>query len=242
MGTTQANLASPSTHFDPSGPVLTTKDLWVAYRRGDTQVEAVRGVDLTIGSGEFLAVVGPSGSGKSSLLRALAGLERPRSGEVRLRGQSISELSETQLAVLRRREIGFVHQFFDLLPDLSIAENVALPLMLDGVSRNEILERTSMELERLHIVALADRKPEEISGGEMLRAALARALVIRPSIILADEPTGSLDRGNVHNVLAVFREIHEDSGVTIALVTHDPEVAATSDRTLELLDGRVANT
>jgi len=215
------------------------EDLRIVYRKGDVSVEAVRGISLEVPSGDFLAIEGPSGSGKSSLLRTMAGLWPASGGRVLLSGVPLTERTDTELAELRRRRIGFLHQLFNLLPDLTAAENVSLPLALDGVPTREMDARVARILARLGIGALADRNPEELSGGEMLRVALARALVIEPVIVLADEPTGSLDRENARAVLELFRELQREDGVTLVVVTHDPEVAAAASRRLRMVDGRL---
>jgi len=224
-----------------AAPALSVEDLRVVYRKGDVSVEAVRGISFEVPSGDFLAIEGPSGSGKSSLLRTMAGLWPASGGRVLLAGAPLTDRTDTELAELRRRRIGFLHQLFNLLPDLTAAENVALPLALDGVPTREMDERVARILERLGIAALADRNPEELSGGEMLRVALARALVIEPVIVLADEPTGSLDRENARAVLNLFRELHREDGVTLVVVTHDPEVAAAASRRLRMVDGRLVD-
>lgn len=216
------------------------RDVRVAYRSGDRVVESLRGVSLDVSVGDFLAVQGPSGSGKSSLLKAMAGLVPIASGEVFVEGLSISARSDDELAKLRRRRIGFVHQQFNLLPDLTVAQNVGLPLMLDGRVQLEVSERVQTVLARLGMSGFSDRLPEELSGGEMLRVALARALAIEPLIVLADEPTGSLDRKNSRSVIELFREVHSAAGATFVIVTHDAEVAAGADQRVRLEDGRIA--
>jgi putative ABC transport system ATP-binding protein len=222
-----------------AAPVLRLQNLEVTYRRGKVEVPAIRGVDLDISPGDFLAIEGPSGSGKSTLLRTMAGLCPPSSGDVFLDGTSLSNYSDSALAIVRRRSIGFVHQLFNLLPDLTASENVALPLLLDGIREHEVQSRVTEVLSRLGIDGLAGRRPEELSGGEMLRVALARALVIQPLIILADEPTGSLDQENGRIVLEIFRELHSSGQVTLVIVTHDAEVAEGAKRRIRLVDGRL---
>jgi putative ABC transport system ATP-binding protein len=202
-------------------------------------VDAVKGIDLEIPVGDFLAIEGPSGSGKSTLLRAMAGLWPTTSGRVWIEGIPLDKRSDSELAILRRRRIGFLHQLFNLLPDLTAGENVALPLLLDGLRDAEVQARVREVLARLGIEALLSRRPEELSGGEMLRVALARALVIRPLLILADEPTGSLDRENGQRVLDLFRETHRRGDVTLVLVTHDADVAAAARRRIRIVDGRI---
>lgn len=213
------------------------EDVRVTYRRGGVTVEALRGVTLDVPVGDFLAIRGPSGSGKSTLLRVMAGLWPATSGRVLLDGQPVHQLSDAALATIRRRRIGFLHQLFNLLPDLTASDNVSLPLLLDGLRGAEASHRAEGAMERLGVAHLAERYPEELSGGEMLRVALARALVIEPLLVLADEPTGSLDRENSRRVLELFREVHEANGVTFVVVTHDDEVAESARRTLRLVDG-----
>jgi putative ABC transport system ATP-binding protein len=220
-------------------PAVRLENVRVTYQRGRVTVDAVKGIDLEIPSGDFLAIEGPSGSGKSTLLRAMAGLWPTTSGRVLVEGVPLDQRSDAELAILRRRRIGFLHQLFNLLPDLTAGENVALPLLLDGLRDAEVQARVREVLARLGIEALASRRPEELSGGEMLRVALARALVIRPLLILADEPTGSLDRENGRRVLDLFREIHRGGDVTLVLVTHDAEVAAAARRRIRIVDGRI---
>jgi putative ABC transport system ATP-binding protein len=221
--------------------VVEVRDVRVTYQRGDVDVEAVRGVSFTVNRGDFVSIHGPSGSGKSTLLRAIAGLWPLNAGEVVLEGVPLADRSDAELSVIRRRRVGFVHQLFNLLPDLSAFDNVALPLQLDGLADNEVRDRVSKTMVSLGIETKGKRLPEELSGGEMLRVALARALVIEPAIILADEPTGSLDQGNSMNVLELFQEIHERDGVTLIFVTHDPVVATAASRELHMVDGRLVD-
>ncbi len=221
-------------------PVIELEDVHVTYQRGDVCVEALRGVSLSIKAGEFAAIVGPSGSGKSTLLRAMAGLCPVTSGRVSLSGRSITKESQAGLAVLRRQDIGVVHQLFNLLPDLSAADNIGLPLELDGWKRTDVQREVHQTMERLEIGDLGDRMPEDLSGGEQLRVALARALVIEPEILLADEPTGSLDQANSRNVMEIFRSLNS-SGTTILVVTHNPEVSAAATRVLRVVDGQIAS-
>jgi len=224
----------------PRPPAVRLENVRVTYQRGRVMVDAVKGIDLEIPAGDFLAIEGPSGSGKSTLLRAIAGLWPTTGGRVWIEGIPLDERSDSELAILRRRRIGFLHQLFNLLPDLTAGENVAMPLLLDGLRDAEVQARVREVLARLGIEALLSRRPEELSGGEMLRVALARALVIRPLLILADEPTGSLDRENGQRVLELFREIHRHGDVTLVLVTHDADVAAAARRRIRIVDGRIA--
>ncbi len=220
-------------------PAVQLEDVCVTYQRGSVAVHAVRGVSLAIEAGEFVAIEGPSGSGKSTLLRAMAGLWPVSSGRVVIEGVPLNDRSDSELAVLRRRRIGFVHQLFNLLPDLTAGENVGLPLLLDGVRKKEADIRVERALGALGIGSMGERRPEELSGGEMLRVALARALVIEPLLVLADEPTGSLDQENGRNVLEIFRKLHSTGDVTLVIVTHDATVAAGAERRIKLVDGRI---
>lgn len=201
-------------------------------------VRALRDVDLSIGVGEFVAVMGPSGSGKSTLLHLVGGLDRPDSGQVLIEGQSLAGMSDEALAHLRRRRLGFVLQFFNLFPLLSAAENVAFPLLLDG--RRDALARAEEALGRVGLSARARHRPGELSGGEQQRVAVARALVTRPAIVLADEPTGSLDSLAGEDVLRLLRAAADD-GQAVLLITHDAQAAAYADRVVRLRDGEVVS-
>jgi ABC-type lipoprotein export system ATPase subunit len=222
-----------------SQPAIRLDDVSVTYQRGEIAVDAVRGVSLEIPSGDFVAIEGPSGSGKSTLLRSMAGLWPVTSGRVWVEGELLTDRSDAELAIMRRRRIGFVHQLFNLLPDLTAAENVSLPLLLDGVRSRDADARVAAAMETLGIGDLGKRRPEALSGGEMLRVALARALVIEPALILADEPTGSLDQRNGAMVLDIFKRLHAEANSTFVIVTHDPNVAAGASRRLRLVDGKL---
>jgi putative ABC transport system ATP-binding protein len=207
------------------------------YGEGDTAVEALRGISLSVGRGELVAVMGPSGSGKSTLLHILAGLDRPTSGEAFVDGVSLSGLNDQQLTLLRRNKVGFVFQFFNLLPMLSAEQNVVLPLKLAGVT----LDQDWID-EVIESVGLADRqthRPAELSGGQQQRVAIARALVTQPSILFADEPTGNLDSKSGHEILELLRACALSYGQTILTVTHEPRVSAVADRILLLADGLI---
>jgi putative ABC transport system ATP-binding protein len=201
-------------------------------------VPALHGVDLFIERGEFVAVMGPSGCGKSTLLNLLAGLDRPTAGEVWLDGSRIDRLSETALAKLRRRRLGFVFQFFNLLPTLTASENVELPLLLAGRSRRKARRAAGRMLDDLGIGDKADAAPSQLSGGQQQRVALARALANQPDIVMGDEPTGSLDSASTGEVLGLLRTAHS-RGQTLLLATHDARVAAAADRVVTMRDGRV---
>jgi putative ABC transport system ATP-binding protein len=222
------------------GPALRAQGLAKTYSSDGVDVLALRGVDLDVAPGEFVAVMGPSGCGKSTLLHLLGGLDRPTAGAIELAGRPVERLSEAEWAVVRRREIGFVFQFFNLVGNLTVAENVELPARLVGVSSQEARRRREELLERLGVSARADALPSQLSGGQQQRVALARALVNRPAVLLADEPTGNLDSRSASEVLALLREVRAE-GQTIVLVTHDARAASMADRVIALRDGLVVD-
>ena len=204
------------------------------YVQGADTVRALRGVDLTVQPGEFLAVTGASGSGKSTLLHILGGLDRADQGEVRLEGAAISSLNDEELALVRRRRLGFVLQFFNLLPTLDAAENAAFPLLLDGVP--DALDQAMQSLEKVGLGPRRSHRPSQLSGGEQQRVALARALVTHPAVVFADEPTGNLDSSTGEEILKLLRAT-ADEGQTIIMVTHDERSASFADRSIRLQDG-----
>jgi putative ABC transport system ATP-binding protein len=220
--------------------VLQAQGLAKTYSGDGIDVLALRGVDLEVGAGEFVAVMGPSGCGKSTLLHLLGGLDRPTAGSIELDGRRVESLSEAAWAVLRRRELGFVFQFFNLVGTLTVAENVELPARLVGASTAEARRRREELLERLGVSARADTLPSRLSGGQQQRVAIARALVNRPAVLLADEPTGNLDSASATEVLGLLRELKAD-GQALVLVTHDARVAASADRVLAMRDGLVVD-
>jgi putative ABC transport system ATP-binding protein len=220
--------------------VLEARSLAKTYDTGGAQVLALRGVDLAIERGEFVAVMGPSGCGKSTLLNLLAGLDRPTAGEVRLDSRRIDQLSEADLARLRRRRIGFVFQFFNLIPTLSAVENVELPLLLVGRRRKDARSSANALLGELGIGDKHASAPVQLSGGQQQRVALARALANDPDIVLGDEPTGNLDSAAAREVLGLLRAAR-DRGQTLLVATHDARVAATADRVVTLRDGLVSD-
>ncbi len=203
-------------------------------------VHAVSAVDLRVGRGEFVAVMGPSGSGKSTLLHLFGGLEPPTSGEIWLDGRRVDGLSQRQWAMLRRRHIGFVFQFFNLVSNMTVADNIELPALMSGASRHQARARREELLAELGLAAKAGTAPARLSGGEQQRVALARALASRPSLLLADEPTGNLDSSNSADVLALLGRVH-DQGQAIMLVTHDARAASMADRVINLFDGMVTD-
>ena len=220
-------------------PLVELRDVHRTYHRGDEVVEALRGVSLTVEGGDFLVVTGPSGSGKSTLLHIMAGLDRPSRGEVLLEGTPLSAMSDDELTLRRRRSIGFIFQFFHLLPTLSATDNVGLPLLLDGAAPGEIRRRAEQALEDVGLAHRASHRPRELSGGEQQRVAIARALVVHPSLILADEPTGNLDSASGADILALLRDAPARYGAAVVLVTHQPDAALPGERTLSMRDGVV---
>jgi putative ABC transport system ATP-binding protein len=217
-----------------------TMELRRSYASGRATVDALAGVTLAIGRGEFVAVMGPSGSGKSTLLNVIAGLERPTGGTIRVAGEDLLALDEQALARHRSKRVGMVFQAFNLLPRFRVVDNVALPLAFAGVPGPERVRRARAILERLGMSARADHRTNELSGGELQRAAIARALVVGPAILLADEPTGNLDSANGAQLIALFEELHA-GGQTVLLVTHDAAIAAHAERTVRMRDGRVVD-
>src|SRR5437867_902429 len=206
---------------------------------GKRKATALEDIDLDIDKGHMVSIVGPSGSGKSTLLNLIGGLDRPTSGDIQIDGETLSALSDDGLTRVRRDKIGFIFQFFNLLPTLSCLENVALPLHLRGWPRKKIDERARELLELVQLTARLDHLPDELSGGERQRVAIARALSIFPPILLADEPTGNLDTQTGLEILQLMRDLHERLGSTVLIVTHDLSVAATTQRTITIRDGRI---
>ena len=213
------------------------RDVTKVFGSGETRVVAVNGLSLTIPRGAFWALMGPSGSGKSTILHLIAGLTPPTSGRVLVEDVDVARMSRKEAAALRRRRIGYVLQSFNLLPFLTAEENVAMPLVLDGVAQNDVDERVAAALAVVDIAHRAKHRPTQLSGGEQQRVAIARALVIKPAIVLADEPTGNLDRASGRAIMDLIGDINAETGVTVLLVTHDPVFAATSHRVLRLVDG-----
>jgi putative ABC transport system ATP-binding protein len=223
-----------SAHQENRPPAVQAKGVTKTYRQGDDEIRALRGIDLEVGVGEFVAITGASGSGKSTLLHILGGLDRPDEGDVRVEGRSLSGLGDEELALLRRRRVGFVLQFFNLLPTLTARENAAFPLLLDGIG--DAVDRGEAGLREVGLSGRAAHLPSQLSGGEQQRVALARALVTEPAVVLADEPTGNLDSATGEDILRLLRST-ADRGQTIVMVTHDQRTATFADRTVRLVDG-----
>lgn len=219
--------------------LLQARGLKKSFIRGDQEVHALAGVDLSIGKGEFVSIMGPSGSGKSTLLHLIGGLDLPTSGDVLLEGQAIQKLGDDELSAFRRRRLGFIFQFFNLLPTLSALENVALPRLLDGASMSEVEKKAKELLEQMGLGARMNHRPDQLSGGEMQRVAIARALVTDPVLILADEPTGNLDSKTGESVLRLLGTMAKEKGHTILMVTHDSNAASFGTRLVRLRDGVV---
>src|SRR5438094_2267774 len=234
---TETATAPQSVPAPAAGAVVAAREITRRYGQGDTAVDALRGVSLDVSRGELTAVMGPSGSGKSTLMHILAGLDRPTSGEVFVDGTPIGRLGDTELTKLRRRHIGFVFQFFNLLPMLTAEENIVLPLSIAGEKPerewvDELLAKTGLADRRTH-------RPSELSGGQQQRVAIARALVSRPTVLFADEPTGNLDSATSAEILELMRDSVDSLGQTTVMVTHDPRAAAIADRILFLDDGLI---
>jgi len=219
--------------------LLELRDITKIYRLGGEEIRALDGVSMDIEEGEFLSIIGPSGSGKSTLMHILGCLDSPTSGTLSLDGQMIQDATPRQLARIRNRKIGFVFQFFNLLPKLNVLQNVELPMIYSGISARERRERSMAALRLVELDNRRAHRPSELSGGQQQRVAIARALVNNPRIIFADEPTGNLDSHTGERILKLFHDLHAE-GRTLALVTHDPNIAAITPRRVEIRDGRIA--
>jgi len=219
--------------------IVEVQDVKKAYRMGKVVVPALRGVSFEVREGEFLAVLGPSGSGKSTLLHLIGCLDRPDDGKIFIDGANVLKLSEEELAELRLRKIGFIFQFFNLLPRLTAIKNVELPLLIAGVSEREARKRVMEMLRLVGLEARVNHRPTELSGGEQQRVAIARALINDPKIVLADEPTGNLDTKSGWEIVQLMKRLNEERNQTFIVVTHDPHIAETADRILYLKDGLI---
>ncbi|MEA5094492.1 MAG: ABC transporter ATP-binding protein [Sedimentibacter saalensis] len=219
--------------------IIEVKDLNKTFLLGELTVDVLKGINMSVEKGEFITIMGPSGSGKSTLLYLLGGLDKPTTGKILIKGQDISALSDEEQSIMRRREVGFVFQFYNLVPNLTVEDNVMLPLLLDGKKISKYIDKLD---EILDVVELSDRKkhtPRELSGGQQQRVAIARALINEPDIILADEPTGNLDSKTTEEVMNLFQKINREKGKTILQVSHSLETAKYGNRIINVKDGRV---
>jgi putative ABC transport system ATP-binding protein len=214
-------------------------DVCKIYRQGENDITALTGVSLDIAKGSFVAVMGPSGSGKSTLLHLIGGLDRPSSGDVLVDNRLLGQMIDDEVTLFRRTKIGFVFQFYNLLPTLTALENVTLPFVLDGVSKSEADRKAQLLLAKVGLEHRRDHLPEELSGGEIQRVAVARALAFDPPILLADEPTGNLDSKSGEAILLLLRKINQEQGCTVVMVTHSQDAASYGDRIVLLRDGKV---
>jgi len=219
--------------------VIELKNVRRTYNHGARAIEALRDVTLNIKTGEFLSVMGPSGSGKSTLLNLIGGLDQPTSGEIYIDSRPLHGITDDELTLIRRRRVGFIFQFFNLLPILTAAENVSLPLLLEGTHFSKIKPKAEALLKKVGLADRIEHRPEQLSGGEMQRVAIARALVTEPAVLLADEPTGNLDSHTSADILQLLKGLHTD-GQTIVMVTHDPKAASYGTRIITLRDGSIA--
>ncbi|MFM8535308.1 MAG: ABC transporter ATP-binding protein [Acidimicrobiia bacterium] len=221
-------------------PLLVARDLQKTYVTGDARVNALSGVSFDVEAGDFVALIGPSGCGKSTLLHTCGAMDRPTSGTLTLNGRDLAAMEDDELTRVRREQVGFVFQFFNLLPTLTVSDNIALPCLLAGMNGAAAESRAKALAERVGIAHRLSHYPQQITGGETQRAAIARALVHQPALLVADEPTGHLDSDNGAKVLALIRELNSELGVTILLATHAADVAAAAGRVLRMKDGRFA--
>jgi putative ABC transport system ATP-binding protein len=248
---TSVNNPYPSQKFDREGdpkkhkekpmPIIQTTNLTKIYGQGETAVTAIDHINLKVEASEFVAVMGPSGCGKSTLLHLLGGLDRPSEGQVMIDNHNLTDLNDTQLSELRRRKIGFIFQFYNLIPVLTAAENAALPLLLDGGKADQAKNKAAEWLEKVGLADRSHHRPDQLSGGQQQRVAIARALVTYPDLILADEPTGNLDSRAGDEIARLLSQVSNTWGRAIVMVTHDPRIAAYASRIIFLKDGRVVD-
>jgi lipoprotein-releasing system ATP-binding protein len=234
-------MSEPATPVAPNGTVLRARALTKEFRQGPVLLKVLAGVELTVARGERIAIVGSSGSGKTTLLQLLGGLDLPTAGEVEIDGESMNRLDDAARGRLRNRAVGFVYQFHHLLPEFTALENVAMPLLVRRVPAREALASAQALLTRVGLGERLTHRPAQLSGGERQRAAVARALVTRPALVLADEPTGNLDGANAAQVFELMLELNREFGVSLVIVTHDERLAARLDRILVLSEGRLAS-
>lgn len=221
--------------------IVQLENLTKVYGQGETAVSALKGINLTINAGEFVAVMGPSGCGKSTLLHLVGGLDKPSNGKVLLNGQDVSQMADAQLTEVRRRQIGFIFQFFNLILVLTAVENAALPLVLDGIKQNEAHTKAASWLQKVGLSDRTGNRPDQLSGGQQQRVAIARALAAEPNLVLADEPTGNLDSRAADEIAGLLRQVADEWGRAVLMVTHDPRIAAYSDRIIFLKDGTIVD-
>lgn len=217
--------------------ILEVKNLCKTYGKGETEVKALNNVSFSVDKGEFVAIIGPSGSGKSTLLHILGGVDVPTSGSVIINGEDISKLNETALAIFRRRQIGLIYQFYNLIPILTVEENLTLPLRLDGRKPDE--RQTEYLVKTLGLENRLDHLPNQLSGGQQQRVSIGRALINNPALMLADEPTGNLDSENSKEIVLLLRKFNKEQNQTVIIITHDERIALAADRIIEIEDGKI---
>lgn len=217
--------------------ILEVKNLCKTYGKGETEVKALNNVSFSVDKGEFVAIIGPSGSGKSTLLHILGGVDVPTSGRVIINGEDISKLNETALAIFRRRQIGLIYQFYNLIPILTVEENLTLPLRLDGRKPDE--RQTEYLVKTLGLENRLDHLPNQLSGGQQQRVSIGRALINNPALMLADEPTGNLDSENSKEIVSLLRKFNKEQNQTVIIITHDERIALAADRIIEIEDGKI---
>ena len=219
--------------------IIETKNLIKDYPQGESTLRVLKGINLQVHEGEFMAIMGPSGSGKSTILNMIGALDKPTSGKVYIKGKDLSTLNDNQLADLRNKEIGFIFQFFNLVPRMNALKNVELPMAISGVPRKERNERAIELLTSVGLGGRLDHKPSQLSGGEQQRVAIARALINEPSVMLCDEVTGNLDSKTGDEIMHLLKELNKEQGKTFVLITHDPVVGQATDRLIQLKDGQI---